>query len=108
MESYFGSKNYSSIEEYQKDHRVCPKCLSEEILDCDWKGLNKDLVPNTKIGKQNLNEDLLKEAYSYIDKNNLQVYKPYFVSSEGTDAFYRKDYKLAIDKLTKALLSYND
>lgn len=63
---------------------------------------------NTKIGKQNLNADLLKEAYSYIDKNNLQVYKPYFVSSEGTDAFYRKDYKLAIDKLTKALLSYND
>ena len=63
---------------------------------------------NTKIGKQNLNEDLLKEAYLYIDKNNLEVYKPYFVSSEGTDAFYRKDYKLAIDKLTKALLSYND
>ena len=63
---------------------------------------------NTKIGRQNLNADLLKEAYSYIDKNNLQVYKPYFVSSEGTDAFYRKDYKLAIDKLTKALLSYND
>lgn len=63
---------------------------------------------NTKIGKQNLNEDLLKEAYLYIDKNNLEVYKPYFVSSEGTDAFHRKDYKLAIDKLTKALLSYND
>lgn len=63
---------------------------------------------NTKIGRQNLNADLLKEAYSYIDKNNLQVYRPYFVSSEGTDAFYRKDYKLAIDKLTKALLSYND
>ena len=63
---------------------------------------------NTKIGRQNLNADLLKEAYSYIDKNNVQVYRPYFVSSEGTDAFYRKDYKLAIDKLTKALLSYND
>ena len=63
---------------------------------------------NTKIGRQNLNADLLKEAYSYIDKNNLQVYKPYFVSSEGTDAFYKKDYKTAIKKLTQSLLTYND
>ena len=71
IQSYFGSKNYNSIEEYQKDHKVCPKCLGEEIqscfcdiktwqelqkckeecLDCGWKGLNKDLVPNTTIGK---------------------------------------------------------
>ena len=68
MESYFGSKNYSSIEEYQKDHRVCPKCLSEEILDCDWKGLNKDLVPNTKIGKLD-NSDLNELLRSIREKS---------------------------------------
>lgn len=86
MKSYFGSKNYSSIEEYQKDHQVCPKCLSEEILDCDcdvetwqemqsclaqcldcgWKALNKDLVPNTKFGK--LDSSDLDELVKFATK----------------------------------------
>ena len=66
------------------------------------------LDTNTKIGKQSENQALIDEVLKYIKNNKLDRYTPYFISIEGTDAFYRKDYKLAIDKLTKALLSYND
>ena len=97
-----------SCTQYFKDNLNATNSLGNNYPMYYLYSLMSYIDTNTKIGKQNLNEDLLKEAYSYIDKNNLQVYKPYFVSSEGTDAFYRKDYKLAIDKLTKALLSYND
>jgi len=73
---YFGKK-YNSIEEYQNDHQICPNCFSdnlqnydadrkryikiskfyEECLFCGWKGLNKDLLPNTTVGKSD-NSDL--------------------------------------------------
>lgn len=66
------------------------------------------LDTNTKIGKQSENQILINEALKYIKNNDLAQYEPYFISIEGTDAFYRKDYKLAISKLTEALLSYND
>ena len=66
------------------------------------------LDTNTKIGKQYENQKLIDEAFVYIKSNNLSQYEPYFVSIEGTDAFYRKDYKTAIKKLTQSLLSYND
>ena len=97
-----------SCTQYFKDNLNATNSLGNNYPMYYLYSLMSYIDTNTKIGKQNLNADLLKEAYSYIDKNNLQVYRPYFVSSEGTDAFYRKDYKLAIDKLTKALLSYND
>jgi len=97
-----------SCTQYFKDNLNATNSLGNNYPMYYLYSLMSYIDTNTKIGKQNLNEDLLKEAYLYIDKNNLEVYKPYFVSSEGTDAFYRKDYKLAIDKLTKALLSYND
>ena len=66
------------------------------------------LDTNTKIGKQSENSKLISEAIKYIQNNDLDQYKPYFISIEGTDAFYKKDYKTAIKKLTQSLLSYND
>ena len=66
------------------------------------------LDTNTKIGKQDENKALIDEVLKYIKNNKLEQYTPYFVSIEGTDAFYRKDYKTAISKLTQSLTSYND
>lgn len=66
------------------------------------------LDTNTKIGKQSENQALIDEVLKYIKNNKLDRYTPYFISIEGTDAFYKKDYKTAIKKLTQSLLSYND
>lgn len=66
------------------------------------------LDTNTKIGKQAENQALIDEVLKYIKNNKLDQYAPYFISIEGTDAFYKKDYKTAIKKLTQSLLSYND
>ena len=63
---------------------------------------------NIKLGKQSENKKLITQAFKYIDTKKLEQYRPYFVLLEGTDAFYRKDYKTAIEKLTKSLTSYND
>jgi hypothetical protein len=59
---------------------------------------------NTKIGKQSENQALIEEVLKYIKNNNLEVYTPYFISIEGTDAFYRKDYKTAMKNLTKSII----
>ena len=66
------------------------------------------LDTNTKIGKQSENQALIDEVLKYIKNNKLDQYTPYFISIEGTDAFYKKDYKTAIKKLTQSLLTYND
>ncbi|GGP01612.1 hypothetical protein GCM10010992_02690 [Cloacibacterium rupense] len=63
---------------------------------------------NIKLGKQSENQKLINEAFKYIESKNLLVYKPYFTLLEGTGAFYKKNYKAAIDKLTESLTSYND
>ena len=63
---------------------------------------------NTKLGKFTENKALLKEAFDYLEKNKLDQYIPYFISSEGTDAYYSKDYDTAISKLSEAIRLYND
>lgn len=63
---------------------------------------------NIKLGKQSENQKLINEAFKYIESKKLLVYEPYFISLEGIGAFYEKEYKAAIDKLTKSLTSYND
>ena len=63
---------------------------------------------NTRIGKQIENTKLIKEIIYYLKKNKLDNYIPYFISSEGTDAYYSGNYHLAITKLSQALRLYND
>lgn len=63
---------------------------------------------NSKIYHQKENKPLLTEAFDYIKKNNLPQYLPYFVASDGINSFYAKNYKIAIEKLNKALALYND
>ena len=61
---------------------------------------------NSKIGKQENNNNLIKEGTEYIKENNLKIFAPYFISLEGTEAYYRKDYATAITKLSEALKTY--
>lgn len=64
---------------------------------------------NTKLSNQSENNLLYKEAYKKINLNiNYNKYKAYFLSCEGTDAYYNKDYALAISKLNEAIKKYND
>ena len=63
---------------------------------------------NTRIGKQNLNKNLIPEIIKYLSKNNFKKYIPYFISSEGTDAYFLKNYTLAVKKLSQALRMYSD
>lgn len=37
-----------------------------------------------------------------------EIYKAYYLSCEGTDAYYNKNYPLAINKLNEAIKQYND
>ena len=104
-------------EDANKELEICIKYFRNNLKN---KDLGKDyeiyyiyslmslIDSNIKIGKYQVNKDLLSEAYNYLNINKLNVYKPYFVSSEGTDAFYNKNYNLAIRKLSEAIRLYND
>lgn len=63
---------------------------------------------NTRLGEFNENKVLLIEAFTYLRAHNLAQYLPYFISSQGTDAYYKKDYETAISKLSEAIRLYND
>ena len=87
--------------------------LNKKVLNEDYKtyyifSLMSLIDSNTRIGKHQENISLLEEAYDFIYKNNFEHLKPYFISSEGTDAFYKANYNLAIRKLSEAIRLYND
>ena len=87
--------------------------LNKKVLNEDYKtyyifSLMSLIDSNTRIGKHQENISLLEEAYDFIYKNNFEHLKPYFISSEGTDAFYKANYSLAIRKLSEAIRLYND
>ena len=63
---------------------------------------------NTRIGKQNENKKLLKESFKFLKEKKLNTLIPYFISSEGTDAYYLGQYEKAISKLGEAIRLYND
>ncbi len=66
------------------------------------------LDTQSKLGEFEDNEKLVAEGVSFIEKEKLPQFRPYFVGSEGIDAYYRKNYPLAISKLNHALSLYND
>ena len=104
-------------EEANKELIACVKYFKTNLND---KSFGKDfqqfyifslmslIDSNTKIGLQKKNKPLIDEAINYLKKNKLSLYIPYFISSEGTTAFYAKDYNTAIRKLSEALRLYND
>src|SRR5690606_35661463 len=58
---------------------------------------------NTKLKRYEENKALLKEAFDYVEQNNLSQYLPYFITSEGMIAYYNKNYKQAISNFSQAI-----
>lgn len=67
------------------------------IIDC-----------NSKLNKQENSKRLYDDAFKYIKESKQNYFLPYFISCQGTDAYYQKNYKLAINKLNIAINLYND
>lgn len=117
---YYIAQNKIYLGQYEDANKELIKCIDFFKKNAGQESLGKDyqtyylyslmslIDSNTKIGKQKENKELLKEAYSYISNHNLNFYKPYFVSSEGTDAYFEKNYTNAIAKLSEAIRLYND
>lgn len=107
-----------NYEEANAELKVCLVYFKNNLNDKTSLGKNSQLYyiyslisyldTNTKIGKQYENKALIDEVEKYLKSNNLDSYLPYFVSIEGTDAYYRKDYTTAIRKLKEALNLYDD
>lgn len=66
------------------------------------------LDTQSKLGQFEDNEKLVAEGVSFLEAEKMPQFRPYFVGSEGIDAYYRKNYPLAISKLNHALTLYSD
>jgi len=118
---YYIAQNKIYLGQYEdakKELIACLKFFKENLHNDTALGKNYEVYyiyslmslidSNTKLGEFEENKSLLKEAFDYIAANNLKQYLPYFISSEGTNAYYRKDYQTAISKLSEAIRLYND
>lgn len=118
---YYIAQNKIYLGQYEdanKELLVCLKFFKDNLQNKTSLGKNYQVYyiyslmslidSNTKLGKFTQNKDRLKEAFDYLEKNKLTQYIPYFISSEGTDAYYSKDYNTAISKLSEAIRLYDD
>ncbi|WDT67541.1 helix-turn-helix domain-containing protein [Cloacibacterium sp. TD35] len=117
---YFIAQNrmlLGQITEAKKHLSICVDFFKQRIneaeLGYDYKtyysySLMSLIDCNTKLKKHSENNSLYKEAYEFINKNNARYLIPYFISCEGTDAYYLKNYSVAINKLKKAQHLYQD
>lgn len=116
--------NIGNIKIFLKDYHSAKKWISESLDyfrnqlaiedDNDYRhyymySLIGLIDTNTKLNQFDENKTLIAEGKNFISKEkDLSDYYPYFVSSEGTDFYFQKDYQNAIVKLETALKSYND
>ncbi len=117
---YFISQNKVYLGLYEDANKELRECLvffkknkNNSTLGKDYQmyylySLMSLIDTNSRLGYHQDNKVLLDEAFDYIQHNRLEHFFPYFISSQGTDAFYRKDYNTAIKKLTQALRLYKD
>lgn len=117
---YYIAQNKIYLGLYEDANKELEICIKYFRNNTQNKDLGKDyeiyyiyslmslIDSNTRIGKHIINKKLFSEAYSYLQNNKLDVYQAYFVSSEGTDAYYSKNYTRAIKKLSDAIRLYND
>ncbi len=66
------------------------------------------LDTHSKLGEFSRNEKLVTEGIAFITKEKLPQFRPYFIGSQGIDAYYQKNYPLAISKLEQTLALYTD
>lgn len=118
---YYIAQNKIYLGQYEDANReleTCLKFFKDNLKNKSSLGKNYEMYyiyslmslidSNTKLSRFKENKILLNEAFEYIDKNKLEQYLPYFISSEGTNAYYNKDYETAIKKLSEAVRLYND
>ena len=117
---YFIAQNKIYLGLYEDANEELLQCISYFRENVNKSSLGEDnekyylyslmsiLDTNTKIGKHSQNKPFLNEAYSYIDNKDLNIYKPYFISCDGVDDYFLKNYKSAIKKLSDAIRLYND
>ena len=118
---YYIAQNKIYLGQYEdanKELLVCLKFFKDNLQNKTSLGKNYQVYyiyslmslidSNTKLGKFTQNKARLKEAFDYLEKNKLTQYIPYFISSEGTDAYYSKNYETAISKLSEAIRLYDD
>ncbi len=118
---YFIAQNKIYLGQYDEANEELEKCIkffkenlkSSASLGKDYQtyyifSLISYIDSNTHIGKSKQNEKLINEGLIYLKENKLLQYIPYFISLEGTDSFFNKDYKKASEKLSQALQLYND
>lgn len=118
---YYIAQNKIYLGQYEdanKELLICLKFFKDNLQNKTSFGKNYEMFyiyslmslidSNTKLGKFTVNKARLKEAFDYLEKNKLTQYVPYFISSEGTDAYYSKDYNTAISKLSEAIRLYDD
>lgn len=118
---YYIAQNKIYLGQYEdaaKELRICLNFFKDNLQNKTPLGKNYEVYyiyslmslidSQTKLSKFNENKVLLKEAFNYLEENKLQQYIPYFISSEGTIAYYAKDYETAISKLSEAIRLYND
>lgn len=117
---YFIAQNKIYLGSYEDANRELTICINFFRENTKKKDLGKDyqlyylyslmslIDTNTKIRNHLKNQELLNEAYKYIEKNKLDNFYPYFISCEGVDEYFNKNYSTAIQKLTKAIRLYND
>ncbi|MBA5247429.1 helix-turn-helix transcriptional regulator [Marnyiella aurantia] len=95
-----------ALEFFRKNH-------GENVDDTDYRNyymhsLIALLDTQSKLGEFADNKKLVAEGISFIEDEKMPQFRPYFVGSEGIDAYYRKNYPLAISKLNHALTLYSD
>lgn len=118
---YYIAQNKIYLGQYEdanKELLICLKFFRENLQTTSSLGKNYQVYyiyslmslidSNTKLGQFHYNKALLTEAFNYLRKNKLDQYIPYFISSEGTNAYYSKNYETAIAKLSEAIRLYND
>ncbi len=118
---YFIAQNKIYLGQNDEANKELEKCIkffkenlkSSASLGKDYQtyyifSLISYIDSNTHIGKSKQNEKLINEGLIYLKENKLLQYIPYFISLEGTDAFFNKDYKKASAMLSRALQLYND
>ena len=117
---YLIAQNKIYLGQYEDANKELKLCLDFFKKNADRNEVGKDystyyiyslmsyIDSNTRLGRQKENEALIREGTDYLKKKNLPQFIPYFISSEGTDAFYSQNYPLAEKKLLEALKRYND
>ncbi len=117
---YFLAQNKIYLGLYQDANKELKSCITYFKNNINKKNLGVDfetyylyslmsyIDSNTRLGKQEKNKALIEEGIAYITNNNQNKLLPYFISIQGTDAFYQKDYKTAEVKLQQALKLFDD